>query len=719
MPTIKLTGSDIWLKGKGTASQVWTPTVSGLPGGAIINKVTLTFSSGNTYASPGRTEIFWGSEALAANRLWYVSQSSGSGGTIDLTGRVTGNGSFSLLFRKTANSAGSQSNVYFSGIEVAIDYTNPISTFSLDKTTLDAGSALGVTINRVDSSYTHKVTFAFGSHRYTATGVGTSVSYTIPVAWLDQIPNATSGTGTVTVETLSSAGTSMGSVSASFTLTAGAGVVPTVGTIKAEVVSGLDGLYIQGYSKCKVSVSGHSAGTGATVASVLISGNGDSAWATSIISSLLRTAGTVTFTVKVTDSRGRATSGTVSITVQAYKAVAITGRTALRCKSDGTVSRVTGTSAKLGVSYTMTPAGSNAATVKVYWRVYGASSWTQISGWSSASGYTAVAMVDAVALDKRYEIRFDVADKLSMASQTAVIEPGVVYMVWSKVKSSFGLGTYPTGEKQVAIAEDWSLMLGSMDVGKAIRQRDRVRNLLDNSDFRNPVNQRGASSYSNNGYTIDRWMIYSGSGNQAMSLQDGILYFKGYLYQYVPVSDDVICTFAAKFSDGNILCISGSAGQVPSTSLGNAHLEYYHQSEQDYPQVTIHTIDETQPLGLVWAALYEGAYTADTLPPYVPKGYGAELTECRRYYRRNEFLNCAKTSGNYFSVSKSIEMRAVPTVTLLTFAPYGVPTITDMSGCSVTIAQSTAGVQRITYATLPTCSAYSAGGLAVNLSADL
>lgn len=31
-------------------------------------------------------------------------------------------------------------------------------------------------------------------------------------------------------------------------------------------------------------------------------------------------------------------------------------------------------------------------------------------------------------------------------------------------------------------------------------------NLLDNSDFSNPVNQRGAASYSTSGYTIDRWM---------------------------------------------------------------------------------------------------------------------------------------------------------------------------------------------------------------------
>ena len=34
-----------------------------------------------------------------------------------------------------------------------------------------------------------------------------------------------------------------------------------------------------------------------------------------------------------------------------------------------------------------------------------------------------------------------------------------------------------------------------------------------------------------------------------------------------------------------------------------------------------------------WVALYEGEYTADTLPEYQPKGYGVELTECMRYFQ--------------------------------------------------------------------------------------
>ena len=154
-----------------------------------------------------------------------------------------------------------------------------------------------------------------------------------------------------------------------------------------------------------------------------------------------------------------------------------------------------------------------------------------------------------------------------------------------------------------------------------------------------------------------------------MSLQDGILYFKGYLYQYVPVSDDVTYTFAAKFSDGYILCVSGTASQVQSADLGNAHITFYHQSEMPYPQVTISTLDDTQPIGLLWAALYEGVYTADTLPPYIPKGYAAELAQCKRYYNiipydmDDYYVNANTAYPSMYPVSFP-EMRIVPTVTL-------------------------------------------------------
>ena len=56
-------------------------------------------------------------------------------------------------------------------------------------------------------------------------------------------------------------------------------------------------------------------------------------------------------------------------------------------------------------------------------------------------------------------------------------------------------------EQAGLIVADDSTKLG----GKAPEYYLQPRNLLDNSDFRNPVNQRGATSYTGAGYTIDRW----------------------------------------------------------------------------------------------------------------------------------------------------------------------------------------------------------------------
>lgn len=642
MAQITLSSDQIWLKGKGTAGQVWTPTLSTLPAGAIINSATLSFVSGHIYSSPGRTEIFWGSEAIAANRLWYISNGSGDNNrtTISLTGRVTGNGSFSLFFRKIANSAGSASNVYFSDISIVVDYTNPLSTFTLNKTTLDAGTALGVTISRADSSYTHKVTYAFGTRSYTQTGVGTSASYTIPLAWLDQIPNATSGTGSVTVETLNGAGASMGSRSTNFTLTAGAGVTPSAGTLTAALVDGLGGAYIQGHSKCKATLSGYKAGTGATVAAVSITGNGDSANANTLTSSLLRTAGTVTFTATVRDSRGRTASTTASIKVTAFTDVAITGKTVLRCGSDGTEDRTGGKSAKLGCSYSYTAVTGNSVTVRVFWRVAGAAAWNEITGWDSTSGYTAVALVDSVPLDARYEIRFLVVDAVSRAEQTAVIDPGEVFMVWSKVRKCLGLGTYPTGKKRLALAEDWGLWLGEHRVGAA------ARNLLDNSDFTNAVNQRESSSSADSwNYIADRWLC-KGAGF-ALSSSGITIPAAGHLAQRVPVGIISASKLTAVYQKTD-----GSIANATISKANNSYYEYHIYN------------DSSAAINVRWAALYEGEYTAENLPPYIPKGYGAELTECLRYFERvYDHIYFIAAGGIHYSIGYVLK-RAWPTITL-------------------------------------------------------
>ena len=117
--------SQIWLKGTGADSHTWSPTISGLPSGAKIQAVTLSFTSGYTYDKPGNTYVYWGTSA-DGTRLWSTSGAGdGSTYTVDLTPYVTGNGKISLYFRKTKNSGGTNSNVYFSGVKIVITYEKP------------------------------------------------------------------------------------------------------------------------------------------------------------------------------------------------------------------------------------------------------------------------------------------------------------------------------------------------------------------------------------------------------------------------------------------------------------------------------------------------------------------------------------------------------------------------------------------------------------------
>lgn len=121
----KYTDSDnqIWLKGTGSASQLWSFTVSNVPEGAVVTKATLSFTSGNTYNNAGAVRIFWGT-STSGTRVFYESGSvEGESRTVDLTAYISGNGNYSLYFNKTANSSSSQSNIYFTSIKVTVEYT--------------------------------------------------------------------------------------------------------------------------------------------------------------------------------------------------------------------------------------------------------------------------------------------------------------------------------------------------------------------------------------------------------------------------------------------------------------------------------------------------------------------------------------------------------------------------------------------------------------------
>lgn len=392
----------------------------------------------------------------------------------------TTNGTNSYEFKFKANgsllSEGSHSSIaQISNVYLYIEYQNPASSFTLSSTSVAAGGTVTANISAVDSSYTHRMTVAFGSRSATVTGTNTSASYAIPLSWLDQIPNAISGTATVKVETLSGS-TVLGSATSSFTITCPDSVVPSVGTISTEVVDGHSGFYIKNVSKCKVTVSGYTAGTGATVNSVYISGNGNSVYANTMTSSVLSTSGTVTFTVKVTDSRGRSASGTASINVLPYEPIKINSVGAYRCTSNGTIDVSSGTSITACCEYTMSDVDENVASVRVFWRVYGDTSWTEASNWPDESGTWKIVLQDSAELDKQYEVRFLVADAISTTERIVTVSSASIFMAWNKSKQSIGFGTYPSESQSVTISNDWTLMIGTKSIEDYVR--DLVAEIL-------------------------------------------------------------------------------------------------------------------------------------------------------------------------------------------------------------------------------------------------
>ena len=176
--------------------------------------------------------------------------------------------------------------------------------------------------------------------------------------------------------------------------------------------------------------------------------------------------------------------------------------------------------------------------------------------------------------------------------------------------------------------------------GKAPEYYLQPRNLLDNSDFTNPVNQRGQTSYTDATYGIDRWKTNMGVYMNVNVGTDRITLSKansgGDFCQILPI--DLIgktVTYAVCTSHGVFCksCVVSDTSVFKQIESKNAYLGV--SSENGITTFRIYFNDSSDiQLDLYWAALYEGSYTADTLPPYVPKGYAAELAECLRYFER-------------------------------------------------------------------------------------
>lgn len=200
-----------------------------------------------------------------------------------------------------------------------------------------------------------------------------------------------------------------------------------------------------------------------------------------------------------------------------------------------------------------------------------------------------------------------------------------------------------------------------------------ANNLLDNSDFTDPVNQRGGTSGAVTAWTyfIDRWQATDAALTYSIGA-DGLHLTAGeaWMAQNVQSSETkagTTYTLVVGFNDGTFTLCTGAlpAGETSWTEFAGENDDncYVRMAKITGAAISC-SFKPKKAVVATWAALYEGAYTADTLPPYVPKGYAAELAECMRYYRKIKIGSIGK--GNYIglAIPLSPQMRINPTATL-------------------------------------------------------
>ena len=162
-------------------------------------------------------------------------------------------------------------------------------------------------------------------------------------------------------------------------------------------------------------------------------------------------------------------------------------------------------------------------------------------------------------------------------------------------------------------------------------------NLLDNSDFGNPIAQAGLNGmHGSTKYVCDRWVSEDANATFGRNFIRPGSPIEQRLSKTV-IDINKTYTVAICLANGTIKTNYGTF----SNGFGSDALEIYCMNQSDafdYVTVQLNTGNEIR-----WAALYEGAYDASTLPPYVPKGYAAEEAECRRYFRK--FLSYYKAIG--------------------------------------------------------------------------
>ena len=231
-------------------------------------------------------------------------------------------------------------------------------------------------------------------------------------------------------------------------------------------------------------------------------------------------------------------------------------------------------------------------------------------------------------------------------------------------------------------------------------------NLLDNTNFFNPINQRNQTSYSNTDaapkYSIDRWQVLGGTfdvSTRTYTSNSTLGPYGNQFRQYIPLGDIsigdtitvssvvnntkyVFTTTIPQYGDS----VTGAPFLLETTWGGFKMIT----REAEHATLLTMVVNVSQSITVDWIKMELGNFAT----PYVSKEYSVELSECLRYFQVifMDWRTYPPLNGLIYRIPMTTlqVMRVKPTITKST-EPY-------TFGCDITgmDAQSTGFAVQVT-----------------------
>lgn len=316
---------------------------------------------------------------------------------------------------------------------------------TLSAATVELGKTLTINTNRASSNFTHKLFYGWYGTTFVqiATNVGASYTWTVPLTFANNIPDATKGWGTIRCETYDGS-TKLGTADVSFTGTVPASMKPTcsIQVLDATNIKDTYGNLVKSLSKLSVKTTATPSYNSPITAYRVKVNNVDYTGA-EVTTSELWAPGTVTVSATVADKRGRTSAAaSASFPVLDYTEPKITALSVHRCDTDGNEDE-NGDYIRATFSAAVTALNNkNTATYTLQYKKSTASSFTTVNLTALANKYAVTnhSHIFAADSDSSYDVIVTVKDNHGSGFRETSASTAFTLMNWSTDGTGMGIG---------------------------------------------------------------------------------------------------------------------------------------------------------------------------------------------------------------------------------------------------------------------------------------